>query len=107
MSGSEMGYSGLARMIGKRRELGMFRVFSGLEAQNLLYMQAELVHFEADMEAFVSLREMRPFDQCFPPGSEKANSDDAIIWEAKFSELRDKLKVYCETPLSSAVTRRP
>lgn len=90
------GYSGLARMIGKRRELGIFRTFSGLEAQSLLYMQAELVQQEAEMEAFLSLREMRPFNQCFVDVGEKANSDDATIWRSKFAELHEKLKVYCE-----------
>lgn len=90
------GYSFLARMIGKRRELGIFRTFSGLEAQSLLYMQAELLQLEADMGAFVSLREMRPFDQCFGDVIETVHPDDAAIWQSKFAEIREKLKVYCE-----------
>lgn len=98
MSGSGAGYSGLARMIGKRRELGMFRTFSGLEAQSLLYQQAELVQLESEMEAFVSMREMRPFDQCFVDTGEMADSVDATIWKDKFAKLHEKLSVYCETP---------
>lgn len=83
-------------MIGKRRELGMFRTFSGLEARSLLYMQAELLQIESDMEAFVSLPEMDPFDRSFLYAEEKEASDDAVIWRAKFVELREKLSVYCE-----------
>jgi hypothetical protein len=83
-------------MIGKRRELGMFRTFSGLEAQSLLYMQAELLQIESDMDAFVSLPEMDPFNKSFSHATEKENSDDAAIWSAKFDELRGKLSVYCE-----------
>lgn len=62
-----------------------------------MYLQAELVQIETDMEAFVSLREMRPFDQCFVDVGEKADSDDATIWKAKFADLQEKLKVYCES----------
>jgi hypothetical protein len=58
-------------------------------------MQAELVQIEADMEAFVSLREMQPFDQCFVDVGEKADSIDATIWKSKFAEVQEKLKVYC------------
>jgi hypothetical protein len=90
------GYSLLGRIIGKRRELGMFRTFSGLEAQSLLYMQAELLQIESDMEAFVSLPEMDPFNKSFIYATEKETSDDAAIWKAKFDELRGKLSVYCE-----------
>jgi hypothetical protein len=90
------GYSLLGRMIGKRRELGMFRSFSGLEAQSLLYMQAELLQIESDMEAFVSLPEMDPFNKSFSYATEKGTSDDTAIWRAKFDELRGKLSVYCE-----------
>lgn len=91
------GYSGLARMIGKRfRELSIFRTFSSLHAQSLLYMQAELVQIEADMEAFVKLREMQPFDQCSVNVAEKEGSVDAAIWKFKNEELHEKLRLYCE-----------
>ena len=90
------GYSFLARMIGKRRELGIFRTFSGLEAQSLLYMQVELLQLEADMRKFVSLDAMRPFDQRFVDLGESVNPDDAVVWKSKFAEAREKLKVYCE-----------
>jgi hypothetical protein len=101
-----LGYSRLARMIGKRRELGIFRTFSSLEAQSLLYMQAELVQLEADMGAFASLREMQPSDQCFVGVGEKVDPNDAAIWKSRFADTREKLNVYCEIACRPFATKR-
>jgi hypothetical protein len=40
------GYSKLASMMGPHPELAIFRRFGTLNAHNLLYLQAELVHLE-------------------------------------------------------------
>ncbi|ORY15534.1 hypothetical protein BCR34DRAFT_598283 [Clohesyomyces aquaticus] len=40
------GYTKLASLIGSHPELAIFRRFGALNAQNLLYLQAELVHLE-------------------------------------------------------------
>ena len=40
------GYSKLASLMGAHSELAIFRRFRTLNAQNLLYLQAELVHLE-------------------------------------------------------------
>jgi hypothetical protein len=40
------GYPKLARHMGASPEIAIFRRFGALNAQNLLYLQAELVHLE-------------------------------------------------------------
>jgi len=44
------GYDQLATLFGKYEDLAMFRTFTALNAKNLLYMQAELLHLQKDLE---------------------------------------------------------
>lgn len=43
------GYTKLASLIGAKPELAIFRRFGSLNAKNLLYLQAELVHLEQEL----------------------------------------------------------
>jgi hypothetical protein len=43
------GYAPLASLMAEHPEYGIFRKFSSLNAQNLLYLQAELVYLEANL----------------------------------------------------------
>lgn len=45
-------YPGLARMISSHREAAIFRRFDALNLKSLLYMQAEILHLEAELEGF-------------------------------------------------------
>ena len=47
------GYSKLASLMGAHPELMIFRRFSTISAQNLLYLQAELVHLEHEFQKSV------------------------------------------------------
>ena len=97
-------YSVLARMIVKHSgELSNFRTFSGLQAQSLIYMQAELQVKEAKMKAFMSLGEMRPFDQCSVNVSEQEKSMDAALFEEGFAELHMMLETYSDLQSASPV----
>ena len=42
-------YARLAALIGTHPETALFRQFTILNAKNLLYMQSELVHLEAEL----------------------------------------------------------
>jgi hypothetical protein len=48
------GYSKLASLMGSHPELAIFRRFGTLNAQNLLYLQAELVHLERKLQRCVA-----------------------------------------------------
>jgi hypothetical protein len=47
------GYVKLAALMGRYDKLAMFRQFAALNTKNLLYMQAELVNLEAELEDIV------------------------------------------------------
>ncbi len=49
-----MGYTALALLMGRVPEVAIFRRFSTLNARNLLYLQAELVQLEDDLEKKLS-----------------------------------------------------
>lgn len=51
MAGTETGYPALSRLMGKHAGLGMFKRFAALNMRNLLYMQAELLRKENELEA--------------------------------------------------------
>ncbi|KAI4133308.1 MAG: hypothetical protein LQ341_006176 [Variospora aurantia] len=42
-------YNGLASLMGEHKELAIFRKFQKLNAKNLLYMQAEILHLEQEL----------------------------------------------------------
>jgi hypothetical protein len=89
------GYSVLARVMGKRRELGMFRRFSSLSCQNLLCMQAELLDLELQLREMVREPGMSSLDQSWSTLNIDYDDDDAKVWRSKFLELREKLDAYC------------
>lgn len=43
-------YTRLSELIGAHQDLAIFRKFSSLNAKNILYMQAELLHLQAELE---------------------------------------------------------
>lgn len=46
------GYPGLSHLMGHDEALGIFKRFSALNSRNLLYMQAELLDLELQLDAF-------------------------------------------------------
>lgn len=88
-------YTKLAALIGAHQEMALFRQFAALNVKNLLYMQAELVHLEAELENIA--REDR---QC---GHGEKESYEASVFNLKGSngaqwrkalEIRNMLKEY-------------
>jgi hypothetical protein len=65
------GYPKLARYMGASPEIAIFRRFGALNAQNLLYLQAELVHLE---------KKLREFEKRDSQSSEGMKSQYARDW---------------------------
>ena len=92
-------YNRLATLVGTHQELALFRNFKALNVKNLLYMQAELVHLQSELETIEldnkqSGDEERStyltslFDLKFSEGSSRD-----LQWR-KILEIREKLKCY-------------
>lgn len=79
--------------------MALFRRFAALNAKNLLYMQAELVHLEAE------LKDIEHNDRCSGQGEKKSfefsvinlkdssGTENDLQWR-KVLEIRNKLKEY-------------
>lgn len=48
------GYAKVAHLMGTHPEFAIFRCFSSLNMQNLLYLQAEIIHLEAQLRTIVN-----------------------------------------------------
>lgn len=98
-----IGYPKMADFIGLEPQLAIFKRFGALNAENLLYMQAEIATLEEDLRSIVS----GPDDSTNT--QEAKNRDFAASWRLlqeagpnslqyrKRMELRERLKEYSET----------
>jgi hypothetical protein len=93
------GYSKVAGFMGRQDEYAIFRRFRMLNAQNLLFLQAEITHLEAQL---LSLAQRNSADRPFSNKDwwtlyHSEESDDIEQWD-KVIEIRDKLEQYstCE-----------
>lgn len=98
------GYPGLAKFIGPNFDqgLGIFRQFAELNAQKLVYMQAEILCLEQELK-FLTERDERGPD---PTAKRFARSvwemrrvGNSVQW-AKILEIRDKLNDYSKLSYS-------
>lgn len=92
-------YDRLADLVGTHRELGLFKRFAKLNAKDILYMQAELIHLEAELER-IELENARSGDadkEAFQVSvfdlKESAGTQKDLQWR-KALEIREKLKAY-------------
>ena len=104
------GYAKLGLLMGEYPELAIFRRYAALNAQNILYLQAELAHLESEFRKFAqedeisNIEKRRDYSKDWyslqrsisNPGVE----DDNGQWKT-FLKIRAKLKEYstlsCET----------
>ncbi|KAL8836805.1 MAG: hypothetical protein Q9170_002766 [Blastenia crenularia] len=102
------GYPGFAQLLGNNGGLAIFRRFATLNAQNLLYLQAELSKLEDELKDLAisdsqsSDEKRRSFQ--FNIRDLKCIHNDSISsrqWQ-KILEIRAKLKEYNETMLQHA-----
>lgn len=97
------GYAKLGLLMGDYPELAIFRRYAALNAQNILYLQAELAHLESRLRNFAEEDEKSNVEKrkdyskdwyslqksMLTPGAE----DNGRQWET-FVKIRAKLKEY-------------
>lgn len=86
-------YTRLAALIGTHQELAIFRQFAAMRTKNLLYMQAELVHLEAELENIVREDRQESFKGSLCNLKESSGTENDVQWR-KVLEIRNKLKEY-------------
>ena len=95
------GYPRLARLIGQKPEVAIFRRFGTLNAENLLFLQAELLTLERELRDIVTDDLTSDDEQrksyssswwALKESSESKTADQAQ-WQ-KRKEMREKLKEY-------------
>lgn len=89
------GYCKVARFMGRQDEYAIFRRFRMLNAHNLLFLQAELTHLEAEL---FSLAQRNSPDRLRPNQDwwtlyHSEETDDMEQWD-KVVEIREKLEQY-------------
>ncbi|KAK2732906.1 hypothetical protein FQN55_003868 [Onygenales sp. PD_40] len=104
------GYDELAKFITADPGLSICHRFSYLNTKNILYLQAELVNLEAELEEIISddIESQVPDRKLFPVSllhlkgsSEDPNSRNSAQW-TKFLELRKTLKEYNDAILQQS-----
>lgn len=105
------GYPQVATLMGEYPEMAMVRRFRGLNARNLLYLQAELVHIEKELlrceKADANNKEepMNMFSTNFFFLQKSANQAENKQWKL-IEQMREKLKEYSELSYEDASLER-
>ena len=92
-------YTRLAALIGTHRELAIVKQFASLNAKNILYLQAELVHLEAELKdieienKFSGDVERAAFQVSLFDLKDSSDSSKDLQWR-KALEVRNKVKEY-------------
>jgi len=93
------GYNKLANLMGDPRSDGHFLIFQKFEsisAQNLLYLQAEIINLKESIDKIAEIDSADPERKDFAVDWEALSSaTDSVQW-GKWLELRQKLKEYCK-----------
>ena len=93
------GYAKLASLMGAYPEVAILRRFGALNAQNLLYLQAELVALEANLRACESQDRSRPERSAFSKDwytlsqSALADEESGDQWRTVL-KIRKRLRQY-------------
>jgi hypothetical protein len=93
------GYAKVAQLMGSQEEFAILRRFRELNMQRLLYMQAEIVHLEAEVHELANRdasHEQRQFHaKDWWSLSQGGEGEDLEQWH-KFLEIGEKLNEYSE-----------
>ena len=91
------GYAKLASLMGAHPEVGILRRFGALNAQNLLYLQAELVNLESEFRTISdNSRQIDSRDWFSLSISKNDTNDEGSVgdqWRVALM-IRDRLKEY-------------
>lgn len=91
------GYQRLATLMGSHNEFAIFRRFQTLNMQNILYLQAEIMHLEEELDELAK-RDLNHPDRIYhnrdwwslTQGEQKGDQDQ---WD-KVLQIREKLNAY-------------
>lgn len=92
-------YSTLSNIIATHGDAAIFRRFTPLNVKNLLYMQAELIHLDAELRIIETEDrnsgdvEKTSFSSSFYDLKESAGTGNGLQWR-KYLEVREKLRAY-------------
>jgi hypothetical protein len=90
------GYDKVAQLMGSHPEFAIFRRFRALNMKNMLYLQAEIIHLEAELRRLANedikhaSRQEYPYDWW---SLSQGQEGDMRQWE-KVLEIRAKLEKY-------------
>ena len=91
------GYAKISRLMSQHGELAIFRRFSQLNLQSLLYLQAELTHLEADLRRVAVRDHADPnraiYAQHWWYLAQSEEDEEKDQWD-KVLQIREKLKEY-------------
>jgi hypothetical protein len=94
------GYAKIASLMSQHGELAIFRRFSQLNLQSLLYLQAELTHLEADLKRFAERDHADPdradYAKYWWFMAQSKDDEEKDQWD-KVLQIREKLKEYSTT----------
>ena len=94
---AEEGHAKVATMMSHYNEFAIFRKFSKLNYQNLLYLQAELTHLEANLKKLADRDGRDPNRTYYSKDwwflAQNEEHDSREQWQ-KFLQIRNKLKEY-------------
>lgn len=91
------GYQRLASLMGTHHEFAIFRRFRALNMQNILYLQAEIMHLEEELTELAK-RDLKNPERAFhnkdwwslSKGEAEGDQDQWV----KVLEIREKLNIY-------------
>jgi hypothetical protein len=106
------GYHKLASLVGDHEELFMLRRFAKTNIKNLLYMQAEMLHLEAELQEIA--KEDRSgcgkhpnYEYCIFDLKESSGIKGSDTQWRKILEVREKLKEYSQSTWITQQQYRP
>ena len=96
------GYNKLANLFADYEDLATFRCFNAMNAKNLLYMQAELLHLEQQLQVQIEYDFQTSKTEAdgvakYWKALEDSSEGQIGCWQKqKVLEIREKLKRYCK-----------
>jgi hypothetical protein len=100
------GYAKIARLMANHHEMATFRGFEAIGFQNLLYLQAELVYLQDELQELVKADKEsgHPIKSVYEKDwrqLRQSQADGSEQWQ-KVLEIRAKLREYCKQIMSKA-----
>ena len=100
------GYAKIARLMAHHHEMATFRGFEAISFQNLLYLQAELVYLQDELQELVKADKEsgHPIKSVYEKDwrqLRQSQADGSEQWQ-KVLEIRAKLREYCKQTMPKA-----